>query len=432
MTSGNAKDFPIVANENELSRLKSYADYSLTHNRSIYMRCDDSIARVFRRKEIIIRKARGYTPEIMEYTNKKDILACGAELKNTFSIVKNNHLIASPYIGDLKNYATYQYYLTAINHYKKIFHFSPAVVAYDYHPRYMSSEYALSLKNVTKIPIQHHHAHIVACLFENKIFKKVIGVCFDGMGLGMDNAIWGGEFFIADRKTFIRKGHFDYFGLLGNDKAIQEPARVTLYLLYALFKEKLFTLDMKFLRMFTHKEIDIFVRLIQHKTYAVTSSAGRLFDAAASLLGLKDTVTYEAEAAILLEMLALQYKGAMHSYPVVIRKAHCGYRIDWQPVFLAMAQACARQEEHRSIAHAFHVTMATIIQHMAQRLRSDTGINTVALSGGVFQNCLLLRLTVDLLEAAQFTVVWHRRTPFNDGAISIGQAVVANEEINAH
>ncbi|MEI8349345.1 MAG: carbamoyltransferase HypF [Candidatus Omnitrophota bacterium] len=429
MTSGNAKDFPLAANERELARLKNYTDYSLVHNRPIHMRCDDSIVRIFAHKEIIIRSARGYTPEVMECANKENILACGAELKNTFSIVKNNHLIASPHIGDLKNYANYEYYLSALAHYKKIFNFEPHVVAYDYHSGYMSSEYALSLKDVKKIAVQHHHAHIAACLFENRIFEKVIGVCFDGTGLGMDNAVWGGEFFIADRKTFVRKGYFDYFGLLGSDKAIQEPARVTLYLLYALFRGRLFDTRMSFLEAFTKKEVDIFIRLIQNKTYTVTSSAGRLFDAASSLLGLKHKITYEAEAAILLEMLAMQYRGKAHSYPVVIKRMYNSYRIDWRPVFSAMARAYSCKEDSRLVAHAFHFTMAKIIQNMAQRLRNDSGINTVVLSGGVFQNCLLLALTAKLLKASRFSVAWHHRTPFNDGAISIGQAVVANENI---
>ncbi|MDP2922588.1 MAG: carbamoyltransferase HypF [Candidatus Omnitrophota bacterium] len=429
MTSANKKDFPLISEEKELAGLRGYVDYFLMHNRTIYMRCDDSISRVFRNKEIIIRKARGYTSDFAQFTHKKNILGCGAELKNTFSIAKDNHLITSSYIGDLKSYRNYEFFLNTLAHYRKVFNVEPEAVAYDYHPNYLSTQYALSLKDKQKIAVQHHHAHLAACLFENNIQGKVIGVCFDGVGLGLDNNIWGGEFFIADKKDFQRAGHFKYFGLIGQDKATEEPGRVAFCLLHSILGENLFNLDMEFIRFFSKKELDIFLRLISNKEFTLSSSAGRLFDAAASILSIKNKITYEAEAAILLEMLATDYKGKIINYEFAIDKENNSYIVDWQPVFLGLLNDIKKGKSHPFIAYKFHYTFANIIKEMSKILRRNCGIDKVVLSGGVFQNALLLRLAVKLLEKANFSVYYHHRFPFNDGAISIGQVVVANENI---
>jgi hydrogenase maturation protein HypF len=425
MTSANKKDFPLVSEEKELWQLKSYADYFLTHNRNIYMRCDDSISRIFQNKEIIVRKARGYTPDFVEFKHKKHILGCGAELKNTFSIAKNNYLITSPYIGDLKNYRNYELFFENLSHYQKVFNFQSQAVAYDYHPEYLSTQYALTIKGAQKIAVQHHHAHLAACLFENNINEKAIGVCFDGTGLGLDNAAWGGEFFIVDKKSFTRLGHFRYFGLLGHDKAIEEPKRVVFYLLHQLKKEMPKN-DADCRKTFTGKERNIFQQLIESKEFTLSSSAGRLFDAVSGILGLCDKVTYEAEAAILLEMLAMDYKGASVSFDFSIDKKGDTYIIDWQPLFAGLFK---EKSSPAYIAYKFHFTLARIIQEMAKILRKNYSLNKVVLSGGVFQNMLLLKLAVGLLVKEKFSVYYHHRYPFNDGAISIGQVVVANENI---
>jgi hydrogenase maturation protein HypF len=440
MTSGNKKDCPLVSDEKKLRQLKSYADYFLLHNRPVYVRCDDSIVRVFRNREIIIRKARGYIPDFFEFYHSsnissgrikksKSILACGGELKNTFSIIKDRYLITSPYIGDLKSYPNYEFFLSMLSHYKKIFSIEPEVIAYDYHPNYLSTQYALSLKDKLKVPVQHHHAHLAACMLEHKLKEKVIGICFDGSGLGEDNKIWGGEFFIVDRKSFLRAGHFRYFGLIGGDKAVEEPARVGFYLLYAILGEELFDWNLPFLNHFNKEEISSLGNLFKKKLFVLTSSSGRLFDAAATLLGLKNKISYEAEAAILLEMYASNYKGKRESFNFSIRREKGVYIVDWHPLFLDMAKEVRKGKDISLLAYKFHRTISLIIKEMAHRMRKDYGLRQVVLSGGVFQNFLLLTESVRMLEKEGFLVYYPARFPSNDGGVSIGQAVVASENI---
>jgi len=429
MTSANKEDFPLVASEDELFQIENYADYFLVHNRQIHVKCDDSIARVFNGKEIIIRKARGHTPDFIDFAHKRKILACGAELKNTFSLAAGGYLVSSPYLGNLKNYANYELYLKTLSHFRNILDFDPEVVAHDLHPSYMSSQYALSLEKVQKISVQHHHAHLAACLFENNIDKRVIGVCFDGAGLGADGAVWGGEFFITDKKDYVRAGHFKYFGLLGADKAVQEPARVAFYMLYNIYGNNLFKLDLGCLDYFKKLEKNIFCKLIENKEPIMTSSAGRLFDAAASILNIKHKVSYEAEAAVSLEMLAGGAKPAASSFEFSINKENNIYVINWQDIFSGIVNDLKVKKDKGYIAYKFHFTCAKIIKEISVLLRKDSGLNDVALSGGVFQNFLLLSLTLKLLKKEGFSVYYHKRIPTNDSGVSAGQAVVANENI---
>lgn len=428
MTSANKKDFPLVKEEKELDQLKEFADYYLIHNRPIYLRCDDSILHVFKNKEIIIRKARGYTPLFLDFKVKKNILGCGAELKSTVSFAKNNYLVTSSYLGDLKNYANYQFFLETLAYYQKIFDFKAEIVAYDLHPNYLSTQYALSLKDVVKVAVQHHHAHLVSCLFEHGLKEKVIGVCFDGVGFGLDGNIWGGEFFVLDRKSFLRKAYFKYFGLIGQDKAIQEPGRISFYILYHILKEKVFDLDLEFLKSFKKERLKLFSTLIKKKMYVLTSSCGRLFDCASNLLGLKNKVTYEAEAAILLEMVAGDFKGKKSRFDFQIKKEKDTYIIDWEPLFLEMLKEIKRKKNISEIAYKFHYTLAYIIKEICCRLERDCGLKEVVLSGGVFQNLLLLKETVKILEK-DFKVYHPQKLLTNDGGVSVGQVVVANENI---
>ncbi len=429
MTSANRGDFPLVASENELAQIAGYADYFLVHSRPIHAKCDDSIARVFLDKEIIIRKARGYTPDFINFAAKKEIFASGAELKNTFSFCSGKYLVSSPYIGDLKNYASYRLYLKMFSHYTKIMNFKPKVAAHDLHPSYLSTQYALSLKDTRKIPVQHHHAHLAACLFENGVNKKAIGVCLDGAGLGADNAVWGGEFFVTDKRDFLRAGHFRYFGLLGSDKAVKEPARVAFYMLYKLFGENLFKLRLSCIDYFEKKEKNIFCKLIDNNEVVMASSAGRIFDAAASILGLKHEISYEAQAAVALEMFSGLARPVNKTFAFSINKENNVYVINWQDIISDIIKSLKASEKKPVIAYRFHFTFAKIIKEIAVLLRQDYGINDVALSGGVFQNFLLLKLAVRMLEKEGFSVHYHKRIPTNDSGISVGQAVVANENI---
>ena len=429
MTSANRGDFPLVANEEELFQIEKYADYFFVHNRPIQVKCDDSIARVFQNKEIIIRKARGYIPDFTNFKHKKNILACGAELKNTFSLASKGHIVSSPYLGDLKNYENYELYLKTLSHYKKILDFKPEVVAHDLHPDYLSTQYALSLKGVQKIAVQHHHAHLAGCLFENNVEKKAIGVCFDGAGLGPDGNIWGGEFLVADKRNFTRAGHFKYFGLLGADKAAVIPARVAFYLLYDIYGENLFKLNLGCVKYFKEREKNIFCGLIKDKETIMTSSAGRLFDAVASVLGIKHAISYEAEAAVSLEMAAGRHKLSDGCFGFSINKEQGVYIINWQNIFSGIIEDLKARKNKETIAYKFHFTCAKIIREMSVILRNDYGINDIAISGGVFQNFLLLNLAVKLLEKEGFNVHYHKRIPANDSGVSMGQAVIANEKI---
>lgn len=430
MTSANKENFPLVSQEEELSQIQGYADYFLVHNRNIQTKSDDSIARVFENKEVIIRKSRGYVPDFMDFAHKKTILACGAELKNTFAIAKKGYLINSPYIGDLKNYKNYEFFLNTLSHYKNILDVEPLVYAHDFHPEYLSTQYALAM-NKEKIGVWHHHAHLAACLFENNLKTKAIGVCFDGAGLGQDNAIWGGEFFLTDQAGFKRLAHFKYFGLLGADKSAEEPRRMAFSLLYDIFGENMFKYKLECFDAFDIKEKHIFYGLMQNDEATLSSSAGRLFDAAASILGIMQKVGYEAEAAILLEMLASSFTGKAESYEYKVNKEKNTYIIDWQPLFAEFIKDVLTKKDKKLIAYKFHLTFARIIGEVCVLLRKEKGINDVALSGGVFQNFLLMNLAVAELKVQDFRVYYHKRIPTNDSGISVGQAVVAAAQISA-
>ena len=427
MTSANLKDFPLARNEKEIYKLKKLVDCFLTHNRPIHVGCDDSISRIYNNKEYLLRKARGYAPDFFEFPLKKRILGCGAELKSNFSITKNNYLITSQYLGDLKNYPNYRFYQQTLAHFNNIFSFNPQIIAHDYHPGYLSSQYALSLKNIPTIPVQHHHAHAAACMVENRLKEKVIGVIFDGIGFGTDKKIWGGEFLICDLKNFRRAAHFDYFGLLGGDKAIEEPYRTAFFMLYAIFKREINNINLEFLRQIPASVRNAFSSLIRNKKFLQCSSVGRLFDAVAALLGIKDKITYEAEAAILLEMIAYDYKGKKSGYPFKFYGKN-PIRILWQPIFKEIVSDMIKKQSLSSIAWKFHYTLSDITVQMCKVLRKANKINKVVLSGGVFQNWLLLTLTCRLLRENKFQVYTHSRFPCNDACISVGQVAVASEK----
>ena len=430
MTSANKKDAALIYTEHGLSSVKDVVDFFLIHNRPIHARCDDSIVRVVQTKEIMIRKTRGYTSDTFKLAAKQEILGCGAELKNMFAITKHGRVIVSPYIGDLNNSATYEAFTQTLSHYAKLFDFSPAVVAHDHHPGYLSTRYAHTVKGARLIAVQHHHAHLASCLLEHSLTEKVIGVCFDGTGFGLDGTAWGGEFLIANRRQFVRAAHFRHVGLIGADKAVQEPARIALFILNALQRGARAQTKFGCVAHFDAKTRAILTRLIAQGDYFKSSSAGRLFDAAASLLGLHHAIRHEAQAAIALEMLAMRHCGKSNAaYPFTITRKDSCLVIDWQPLFESLIEELIRGKEKAAIAYRFHTSLAAVIKTVACRLRQEQGINKAVLTGGVFQNSLLLKLAVRSLEKEDFAVYHHHRLPFNDGAIALGQTVVANENL---
>jgi hydrogenase maturation protein HypF len=430
MTSGNISEEPIAKDNDEaLRRLKGIPDYFLMHNRDIYSRYDDSVTIVELGKPQIVRRARGYAPYPIHLPfNSKQILACGAELKNTFCLTKDNYAFMSQHIGDLENLETMEHFETTLELYKKLFRINPEVVAYDLHPEYLSTKYAKSLseqQKLSSIAVQHHHAHIVSCMVENGIEEKVIGVAFDGTGYGSDGLIWGGEFLIADYKGFDRVGHFEYVPLPGGTVAIERPYRMAIsYLLTLLGKDALKS-DLAFLKDVSSQELAIIeMQLMKGINSPLTSSCGRLFDAVSALIGIRGKIDYEAQAAIEMEMAADENEKG--SYPFSIMEKDEVNVVHFKQLFSSVIKDLQDRVPQSNIAMKFHRTMAEVVVQMCRRLSGRSGLKKIALSGGVFQNRLLLRLTVSALERAGFEVLTHSKVPTNDGGVSLGQAVIGN------
>jgi hydrogenase maturation protein HypF len=422
MTSGNVSEEPIVTGNREAAqRLSSIADAFLFHNRDIHTRVDDSVARVFAGQERVLRRSRGYAPHPVALNFPiAEILACGAELKNTFCLTKDHHAFLSQHIGDLENYETLVFYRETLERMKQLFRIAPTAVAYDLHPQYLSTKLALEMADVQQIGVQHHHAHIASCMAENGIPGKVIGVAFDGTGFGTDGKIWGGEFLVADFSGFERHAHFRYIALAGGDRAVREPWRLALSYLLDTFGARLDTLDLPLFRRVTPKKIATVRSMIEsHVNTVETSACGRLFDAVASIVGVRDEVNFEAQAAIELETGA--QSGVDDCYPFEISD-----EIDVRPMIEQIVRDVLAAKPTAWISAAFHNTIAAIIVEVCGRLRATEGIDRVCLSGGTFQNVYLVERAVAGLAAVGFEVFLHSRVPPNDGGISLGQAVIAN------
>jgi hydrogenase maturation protein HypF len=430
LTSGNVSDEPIAyRDEGALERLGGIADAFLAHDRAIHIRTDDSVARAVRGRPMLIRRSRGYVPEPVTVRAgfPRPVLACGAELKNTFCLAKEHRAFVSHHIGDLENAETLRSFAEGIEHFARIFDITPEVVAYDQHPEYLSTKYALELDGVDLLGVQHHHAHIASCLADNGIDGtggSVIGVAFDGTGYGTDGTIWGGEFLIATLAGFQRAGHLAPVPLPGGAAAIRQPWRMAAAYLDVA------KLDVAGLDVARRNAArwDAVVSMARRQVSApLTSSAGRLFDAIAAVLGVRDEITYEGQAAIELEQLAdpaetRAYRADIETAPV---EAGEPFLVRGADLVAAAVDDLALGVTAERIAARFHNGVAVLIEEGCVLLREQHGLATVALSGGVFQNLLLLGHAVARLEARGFTVLTHSRVPCNDGGISLGQAVVA-------
>jgi len=433
MTSGNLSEEPIAKDNDEaLRRLRGIADYFLLHNRDIYACYDDSVYLVEDNEPRAIRRARGYAPyPIFLPLRSNQILACGAEEKNTFCLTRDDHAFLSQHIGDMENEETLEHFENTIELYKKLFRVEPEIIAYDMHPEYLSTKYALRVGSelgLKLVPVQHHHAHIVSCLAENRVEETVIGVAFDGTGYGPDGTIWGGEFLLADRQSYQRVGHLECVPLPGGSAAIKKPYRMALSYLYTLLGED-FSLKGLPLSKLNMKEVDIIKhQLKQGINSPLTSSAGRLFDGVSALVGVRGEIDYEAQAAIELEMIASDELDRVGegAYPFSIVEQQGVKMVKLGELISAVVQDIRNQIPAPVISVKFHRTMAQIITDMCNVIAREKGINRVGLSGGVFQNRLLLRQTASALHKEGFNVLTHRLVPCNDGGISLGQAVVAN------
>ncbi len=424
MTSANVKGLPIEHTDSGARKsLSGIVDYFLIHNREIYLPIDDSVLRVVEEKQTIIRRARGYAPEPFKALNMKDILACGPNMKNTFCISKDGFLFLSQFNGDLENLETFEHYKNNIEHFKEVFSFSPKFIAYDMHPEYLSTKYALDY-DLPKIAVQHHHAHIVSCMFENNLERKVIGVCFDGTGYGTDGKIWGGEFMVCDRKEFTRVGHLDYIKMPGGEKAIKEPWRMGVSYLYKALgtgtNKEAFGGLFELYGEAAEKLINIIDANINCPQ---TSSMGRLFDAVSNIIGITDNVTYEGQAAIELE--AVSDIEIQEAYPYKIIKQDI-YIIEPYEMIKEVILDKLDGVSSKIMASKFQNTIVNLSVSMCTYLRRDTGINEVALSGGVFQNSYLLKKISQNLKKEGFRVYTHTHLPSNDSGLAIGQIIIAN------
>lgn len=429
MTSGNVSEEPIaITNDEALLRLRGIADYFLLHNRDIHARYDDSVCMVVGGQSQPLRRSRGYAPfPISLPFDARQVLACGTELKNTFCATKDRYAFLSQHIGDMQNLETLQHFENSIELYKRLFRLEPEVIAYDMHPEYLASKYALSLGATHELcPVQHHHAHIVSCMVDNGVQGEVIGVALDGTGYGSDGRIWGGEFLVADYRAFRRVGHFQYVPLPGGEASIRKPWRMAIGHLYSLLGDKGLSTALPLLGEVDDLELTIIRQQIDRGINTpLTSSCGRFFDAVAALLGFRGRATYEAQAAVQLEMLA-GGEDDRSTYPWSLLDRDAVRVIQLSPLWQGILDDLAAQRPPARIALRFHSTIAQIIKDMCLLVAAETGLNRVALTGGCFQNRLLLTKAMEALREAGFEVLTHRQVPCNDGGVSLGQATIAN------
>jgi hydrogenase maturation protein HypF len=431
MSSGNQSDDPIAhTDEDAFARLGPMVDGVLAHNRRIHVRCDDSVVRASGRRLQMVRRSRGYAPEALPLPRgaARQVLAVGAELKNTVAVAKESFVVCSHHIGDLEHLATYQAFLQATTHLSRLFGIEPEVVAHDMHPEYLSTKYALEL-DLEPLPVQHHHAHIASCLAEHGHTGTVLGIAFDGLGYGTDGTMWGGEFLVADFGGFERTAHLQPVALPGGTAAIREPWRMALVWAARAAgteaAERLGeTLDPRWRQVLALALADE-----DHRRSVLTTSVGRLFDAVAALVGLRSKVTYEGQAAIELEMLARAVpRPSAARYPAdIVEKAGTDGldTLDPSPLIATILQEVERGTEPSVIAAGFHEGLGHATAELGARMARKHHLDTVALSGGVFQNVRFSDIVEDALIAEGLTVLVHEKVPPNDGGISLGQAAIA-------
>jgi len=429
MTSGNLSEEPIAYTDEEAEqRLGEVADHFLLHNREIHVRADDSVVRVVAGQEMVLRRSRGYAPKPIRLLSpaRARILGTGAELKNTICLYKGQNAFLSQHLGDLENYETLAYFQGTIHHLERILEIQPQAVAFDYHPGYLSTQYALGREGLEKIPVQHHHAHLCSVMAEHQLEGDCLGIICDGTGYGMDGKIWGCEFLVGDYLDFHRFGHLKYIPLPGGQVSIKKPYRMALSYLYAIFGESLD--ELSFCQRFPAEEVRVVKRLLESGFNSpMVSSMGRLFDAVSSLLQIRDEITFEGQAALALEMAVEE--GWNGHYEYGLQREPEGTIIDPIPLISGIIKDLQEGVSAARIATSFHNTAAHFLLEVAERMAKETSLNRVILSGGVFQNVYLLeRLRKGLMKAG-LTPIFHQRVPPNDGGIALGQVAIANARL---
>lgn len=425
MTSGNFSEEPIATDNAEaLARLAPLADAFLLHDRDIHLRCDDSVVRVVGEREMPLRRSRGYAPYPVRLPfAAPPLLAAGAELKNTFCVTREGYAFVSQHIGDMENYETLRSFEGSVTHFERLFRVRPERIAYDLHPNYLATRYALERaerEGLPAIAVQHHHAHAAACMAENGLdgARPVIGVSLDGTGYGTDGAIWGGEFLVADYRGFERAAHLAYVPLPGGDAAVRHPYRMALAYLRVAGVEWAEDLAPVAAADTTARAV-IAKQISSGPNAPPTSSMGRLFDAVAAIAGVRQSIDYEGQAAIELEALADPSEHGLYPYAAGLGPL----RVD--ALVRALVADVRAGVPAGVISARFHRTIAALVRDTCLALRAERGLDEVALSGGVFQNVTLLEIAREQLLEAGFNVYTHHLVPANDGGLALGQAAVA-------
>lgn len=436
MTSGNLSNEPIITDDADaLDRLAGIADAFLLHDRAIHVPCDDSVVRVFDGAELPLRRSRGYAPFPVQLpVDVPPILGVGGEIKNTFCLAADRHAILSQHIGDMEHLESLNAFDAALKHMRALFHIEPRAVACDLHPGYFSSRRAAYIAQHEAVPlvkVQHHHAHIAALMAEHgvKFGQPVIGFAFDGTGYGTDGAIWGGEGLITTYAKFQRAAHLAYIPLPGGDAAIRHPYRAALAHLWAAGLP--WDADLPPVIACGDGECAVLRKMMDSGLNCIpTSSMGRLFDAVAALIGVRQSVTHEGQAAIELEGLARSVRDEAAAYVFDVTRDEAGTLIiSPGPVLRRILHDRRKGVSAVVMARRFHLAVSDVVLSISRELRDQHELNTVALSGGVFQNTLLLRLTCDQLRAHGFDVLTHRIVPPNDAGIALGQVMIAARQL---
>ncbi|MBF0329442.1 MAG: carbamoyltransferase HypF [Nitrospirae bacterium] len=434
MTSGNLSEEPIVVDNNEaLEKLSDIADAFLLHNRDIFMRVDDSVLKMQNNKSSFVRRSRGFVPEpIYLDNNGPEVLACGADLKNTFTLTKNNSAIVSQHIGDMENLDTLNFFEESLKNLNQVYRANPTAIAHDLHPSYLSTKWAIDYGHKSQIPthgIQHHYAHIASVMAEQGITEKVIGVALDGTGYGTDGSLWGGEFLISGIESFERSAHFKYIPIPGGESAIKECWRTAIsYLQHSSphnARQKLEELG--FVQKYGKNNIDNILKLSANRQFSpLSSGAGRLFDAVAALSGVCDKNTFEGEAAIALENLVSDTIEDSYDYDIA---AGVPAMVDFSKTIISVVRDVISNIPREVISTKFHNAVATAVKQTVEKISAESGIKVVVLSGGVFQNEYLLKKITSLLEKSGFVIYTNEKVPCNDAGISLGQAYIIRERL---
>ncbi len=430
MTSGNRSDEPIAfRDEDAVQRLAGIADLFLLHDRPIQIRTDDSVVRAVAvggdRKPLMLRRSRGYVPGSLDLpVDAPPLLACGAELKNTFCVAKGRHAWMSHHIGDLKNYETLESFRQGIEHFERLFAVQVEMVVHDLHPDYLSTAYAEERPGVERVAVQHHHAHLAACLAEHGMRGPAVGAIYDGTGYGLDGGVWGGELLFGGLAGFERPGHLWPVRMPGGDQASREPWRMACAWLVEVTEDQQPPLPSQLVGKVEPRRWEAIARLARTGLAApVTTSIGRLFDAVAVLSGLAVEASYEGQAAIELEAIAEPRETGSYHLPVI--STGTGLVLDARDVVLAVTHEIAAGISSVVVAARFHNGLAAATAYACKHLAAEQGSETVVLSGGVFRNRRLLEGTAELLVGDGLRVLTPERLPPNDGGISYGQAAIA-------